>query len=285
MKKILFPIAYSKFSENTWKYVLRLAQYFEAAVTVMHVYEDNNLITGGDGVMEEFYDNSKNAGRQEQYLKEVERIQKFVGNKPKQYHTVKVETLIKIGGISNSILAEEQSGGYDLVVLGTTTTKAFPERILGSVSRNVMNQSETPIFLVPPKAQFYGINKIIYATKFSSGDIETIEKLLEWQKIFKSELHLLHVYKNEVEKQEATQKMNKLVHHFKDAGENDKLSHQLEKGSITDGIRKYAGMNDGDMIALLTHKRGMLSQIFQPSVVNAMTSRVLAPILIFKEKA
>jgi len=46
-------------------------------------------------------------------------------------------------------LAEEQTGKYDLLVLGRTPTKSLWSRIIGSVSKRVMKKSHTPVFLVP----------------------------------------------------------------------------------------------------------------------------------------
>lgn len=282
MKNILFATAHSAFSKNTWKYVLRLAQHFGATVTLLHVFEEPSPIFAGDGIMEEFANGNMDKFKAEQHKREVEKLRAFAQDKPKQYHSVITKGLVRIdvGGIANTILKEEQTGKYDLLVLGTATKAKLINRILGSVSKSIVNESNTPVFLVPPSGFFRGINKIAYATNFKYDDIGRMNRLLEWMKVFDAELHLLHVYEKDNEKSDAIAKMNRLMTHFQGTGA--KLHHELIKGKVIDSIRNYMSLTKMRMIALNTHKRGMLAQLFQASETDELAFESAVPVLVFK---
>jgi nucleotide-binding universal stress UspA family protein len=263
MKKILFPTAYSTSSKNTWRYVLRLAQHFEARITLMHVYKDTYVSNLPDieFLEEDMIDNFTNFDA-DKFEEEQIRLHNFaIENTPKQYDSLPMNFKVFAGNVSMAILQEEQKYNYDLLVLGTVTTNRFSDTLFGSTSLKVLAQAKTPIFLVPPMANYHGINKIVYASNFQSDDVVAIRHLMEWSEAFNAKLHLLHVNKNTVGSKQATEKMEKMRSSFEEAD---------EAGTIY-------------MIALTTHKRGFFAQLFDSSITNQIATKALVPILIFKE--
>lgn len=283
MKNILFATAHSEYAENIWKYVLKLAQHFDATITLMHVFEEPSPVFAG-GIMEEFYNGNIDKFKADQHKREEERLRMMVQKMPKQYHSIKVKGLVKIeiGGIAGTILTEEKKGKYDLLVLGTATKKSLVNRILGSVTKTVVNESNTPVFLVPPSNQFLGINKMVYATNFKYDDIDRIQRLLEWVKVFGAKLHLLHIYEEKGQMMQAANKMDSIVKVFKKEQAEGVLMHQLINGNVTQSIRYYLKTNKVRMIALNTHKRGLLAQLFQASETDEILLESVIPVLVFK---
>ncbi len=195
MKKILFTTAYSQSSKNTWQFVLRLAQHFEAQITLMHVYEDASVSFVLGNLDEEMVENFEKFNTSK-FEEEKNRLRKFAAeNTPKQDNAVAVKFIVATGNVVSVILQEEQENKYDLLVLGTTTSSSLSDALFGSVSQKILAQAKTPVFLVPPMASYHGINKIVYATNFESGDLTAIQHLMEWSQAFGAKLHLLHVFR------------------------------------------------------------------------------------------
>lgn len=54
MKKILFPTAYNPHSKVAFRYAQKLVQYFEASITLVHIYESpTTSLTSTGGLVSE----------------------------------------------------------------------------------------------------------------------------------------------------------------------------------------------------------------------------------------
>ena len=286
MKKILFTTAYSKSSKNTWHYALKLAQYFDAQITLMHVYQDASMIltTGPDSQAGELSDNLDRFN-EKKLFEEKNRLRTFVSeNTPKQFHQLSFNYVAKTGNVAAAILEEEKNSDYGIIIIGTTTTSRLGSALFGSTARTLLAQSSSPVLLVPPMATYRGIRKIIYATNFESGDVSAIQQLIDWVEAFDAKLHLLHVLKNTYKAQAAKEKMKLLIDQFRKAKETGTVTTQFLEGRIAQSIQQYLQKIGGDMIALTTHNRGFFAQLFDPSITNQIASEAMVPILIFKEK-
>lgn len=284
MKKILFTTAYSESSKNTWQYVLRLAKYFEAQITLMHVYKDASVSFLLGNIDEEMIDNLENFNAS-RFEEEKDRLYKFaIENTPKQKQPVSIKFIVATGNVADAILQEEQNNQYDLIVLGTTTSNRFSDTLFGSVSLKILAQSITPLFLVPPMAVYRPINKIVYATNFETGDVSAIQHLMEWVEVFHAKLHLLHVHQNTLGSKQATERMESLKRTFQESDEGGTISSQLIEGRIVKSIEEYLEQTDSGMIALTTHKRGFFAQLFDSSVTNRIATEAMVPVLIYKQR-
>ena len=286
MKKILFTTAYSRSSKNTWRYALRLAQHFDAQITLLHVYEDEavKVIAGNELLDEDLIVDLKDFDA-DKCEDEKARLRLFaVENTPKQYHALSMNFIVTAGNVKNAIMQEEEESHYDLIVLGTTTTNRYSDVLFGSTSLKVLAQAKTPVFLVPPMATYHGLNKIVYATNFETGDAVALNQLMDWVQAFDAKLHLLHVNRNTVRAQQAAEKMERLIKSFTDEEESGILTSQLVEGSIAKSIEEYLVSTRSDMIALTTHKRGYFAQLFDSSVSNQIATEALVPVLVFKQR-
>jgi len=174
MKNILITIADSIPSENKWKEVLSIAQSSKASLTIMHVMADTtSLLNAVDRTLERNHGIKFPKQELSYYKKQEKQLQDFIDNQDTiQFQPIKITGLVKIGEVIDTILAEEQTGKYDLLILGTAPKKFLWNRIMGSVSKTVMNKSQTPVFLVPRNSHFLGIDKIVYATNVKYDEVK-----------------------------------------------------------------------------------------------------------------
>ena len=286
MKRILFTTAYSKSSKNTWQYALRLAQHFGAQITLMHIYEDIHypLASGHDFLDEDMlnnFDGFYDEERKEQYQK----LDDFVTqNTPARFLSVPINYIVTIGDVGAAILQEEQETHYDLIILGTTKNRKVTNVLFGNTSLRVISKAQTPILLVPPIVEYKGVEKMVYATNFESGDFEALQQLMEWAQAFNAQLHLLHINNKTYEAQHAANKMQKLIAGFQKEEAVGITTTQIMEGNIAQSIQNYLGQTQADMIALTTHNRGFFARLFDPSVTNQIAAEALVPVLIFKER-
>ncbi len=284
MKNILFPTAYSQSSKNTWRYALRLAQHFNAKITLMHVYEMKSTLSIGEDLFDEDFSDQLDMLSEERFLSEQQRLHQFASDHtPKQFHKVTFDFVIAAGNVTAAIIEEMNQSPYDLLILGTKRQQSFTEKIFGSTARKILKLSPAPVLLVPPMSYYLGINKIVYTTNFQAGDLKAIHHLMEWVQIFDAKLHLLHVISKTLGSKTATEKMTTLMRTFQEENEAGTLTFQLLEGPVVRRVDEYLEMIHGDMVAMTTHNRGFFSRIFEPSVTDQIANDSIVPILIFKE--
>ncbi len=61
---------------------------------------------------------------------------------------VVVDTVIRSGDAGREIIAEAESGKYDLIVMGSRGLGAFSRAMLGSVSNKVLNHVDCDVLIV-----------------------------------------------------------------------------------------------------------------------------------------
>jgi len=287
MKKILFTTAYSMSSKNTWQYTLKLAHYFQAQISLMHVYEDASSSLSKDS---EFFDNrlidSLDSFDEERYQEEQNRLTSFANkHTPHINQSVPMDYIVTIGNIAEAILKEEQENKYDLIVLGTKVGHQLTDRIFGSTSLKVLKRATTPVFLVPPMAQYARINKIVYITNFELSDLSSVAQLMEWVSAFKAEFHLLHVSQRASLTQQAMEKMEKLKLRLETEYEAESLAFKVLEGKLLENVETYLDFVDADMMALTNHKQGFFTQLIDPDLQNQLAAKTIVPLLTFKQTA
>jgi len=151
MKNILLAIADSIPSESKWKEVLKIAQSSKVSLTILRIITDTTpLLNAVDAALEKNHGVKFPKQELNYYKNQQKQLQDFIDRQDtSQFQLIKITGLIKVGEIVDTILAEEQTGKYDLLILGKTPTTFLRNRFMGSISKKVQNKSQTPVFLVP----------------------------------------------------------------------------------------------------------------------------------------
>lgn len=142
-KNILVPIDGSKHSIMAAARAVDIAEKYQAAVTLLHVININQLT--GLGVMqgpplitEGMAENLQDAGNTI--------IEDTLRSLPP--HSVKVDTELVWGTPERVIISQVASRAHDLVVIGSRGLSSFGGLLLGSVSDRVVHQAPCPVLVV-----------------------------------------------------------------------------------------------------------------------------------------
>lgn len=279
MKKILFTTAYSNSSKNTWRYALKIAQHYDAQITLMHVYQ----LSDGPNTQGQYFLEDQSlqdlVGYQNQSFSEEEEglIDFAMRYTPKDFHQIPLSFIVDTSKVTTSIIQTVQRNKYDLLIMGTSTSLTS-NRLFGNNSTHIMKEVSIPVLLVPPMANYTGINKIIYTSNFESKELKAIQFLLEWTRIFKAKLHLLYLKQNSLQSEETKDRMQKLMMAFEE--QSGTLSFETIQDDISKNMEDYILLNKADMVALSTHKRGFFQQLFKPDITNKIAKNSLVPVLI-----
>jgi nucleotide-binding universal stress UspA family protein len=132
-QKILVPLDGSKNSLRALESAVILADALDAAITGIHIVKfpigfSNNI--------------------KKQYKKAAEKIMHSASNIIKK-SKISFTPIIKLDGyVGHRIVKYAQTGGFDLIVMGSRGPNPIAEMFLGSVANYVLNKSKIPVLLV-----------------------------------------------------------------------------------------------------------------------------------------
>lgn len=194
--RILCPVDFSVFSRRALDYAIGIARWYEARVTVLHVYPTGippaAFAPGAPVVLEPVVMSAVDRQTLEAELKA------FVD--PERAEGVPVETLITEGSIWREIVAQAERLPADLVVLGTHGRSGFERLVLGSVTEKLLRVAPCPVLTVPAAAPDAvpiapGLFKrILLPTDFSPAAARARAWAMSLAQEADAELFVLHVF-------------------------------------------------------------------------------------------
>ena len=154
IKKILYPTDLSASANHAFGYAASLAERYEAAITILHVVEElshNAAMMLNSLLGEERWQQIKDKSQDELIGMVRAQIDRFRRDMETEFagcaFTVD-QILVRQGRPTESIIAEVQASGYDLVVMGTHGQGGITDAMMGSTARRVSRRSPAPVLVV-----------------------------------------------------------------------------------------------------------------------------------------
>ncbi len=188
---ILCPIDFSDVSQHALEQAVRLAGWFEARLTVLHVF--NQVFLPVPGLAMPSYGGGVGLSAEEQ-----ERLRTDVEHWVEQARTAGVATdaVIEPGAPIPHILATATRIRADLIVMGTHGTSGFEHMVLGSVTEKVLRKAGCPVLTVPPRAPTAAkalFKQVLCAVDFSDSSVAALGAALAVAQEADAQLSVLHV--------------------------------------------------------------------------------------------
>ena len=285
---ILVPIDFSSSSMKAAMIAFEIALKLESSLVFYHVIPQPDYFSIPYSDVMAFdvglYDHLKEREHfvNQEFDQFLNRLSKHVGEEA--WNSVKMEQIVKMGYAEEDILNYTEAHPPRLIVMGIKDPEKERETIMGSTTAGVIYNAKVPVFVIPEKAPILNlasVKKLVYATNFDNKDFAAIDKLLGIVKPFNTDVTCLHIGEEDhIELDEAQLKsMSKsLKKNYKDA----KLTCSMVKGDdVLSTLEKYIEENEIDILSLTTHKRNMLTRIFNPSIARKMVFHIKTPLLVF----
>jgi nucleotide-binding universal stress UspA family protein len=276
--KILFPTDFSNASENAYVYALKLAERFQATITVLHVYELLELHTWIEESMDTSEVNDKiTLGEFDRFKSEIALLKRIA--KESHLEGIEVNYALKESDfVVDAILSEAEESQADLIVMGTTGATGMKEIFFGSVASKVMEMSAMPVFVVPDTANYRGIEKIGLLLEFKSAELELIVKSLSIARGLGGHLHCLHVDVFDPEK--VKHKSIEYREAFKH--EPDISFHTHYDLDVEKGILEFMKSNQIDVVVMRIKQQSMLKELFSYSIAKRIAYHTDIPLISLK---
>ena len=201
-----------------------------------------------------------------------------------RWKLAKPEYIIKVGEAEDDILSYIKVHPPRLIVMGIRGGDAQIGDFIGSTTASVIFNIKAPVLAVPEKAPdnwLKSFKTVVYATNFEAHDFVAIDKLLKIVKPFDTKVICLHVNQSNdgwLDEAMLEGMREALCEKYPYAGFDCRLIHNK---NLPEAIDKYIQENHIDVLALTTHRRNLLTRLFNPSIARELVLHTQTPLLIF----
>lgn len=285
INNIAVPVDFSEYSEQIGKIAMRIGEKYKAKVWLVHSFSPpvvdtmapEGYSTRIDVLMDDLNEAAKNN------MNDLfEKLQTF-GDEHSFTH-VMLDYMIFSTTPEDMIRQTKEKITPDLHIIGTRGGGEEQKTIIGSVAEKIISEADVPVLVVPLSSNFKGlesVNNLVYATNFDESDFAAIKKLIYLIKPFEPTIHCLHIAEGNAGKWDEM-KMFGLKSYFKDAYNYDNVQVKIiEDKEVLSGLNNYIQEGDVGLVALTTHKRNLITKLFNPSITREFLIHTHIPLLVF----
>lgn len=276
MKKILVPVDFSKNAQQAFLYAIELGELIKTPVKA--IYFCRPVVDALKGTPIE--DIQVLAEQKEKQLEAFVNGDLADASMTRVVERTMVETEVVTGFVIEELERMSKSEEVELIVMGTTGEGGWLKKTFGSVSSAVAQSAHCPVLLVPPGAEFNGIQEMIYASNYEAVNVEAAQKMAKWAERLIADIHLVHVQeegKAEVFKLEELV-LQRLMQ--KNIPEADLQITTVESKEVWAGLYQTAMETQADMIVMVTHHRNFWDRLWHKSQTREMIQHSPIPLLI-----
>ena len=275
MKRILVPIDFSEEAESAAKIAASIARKTNSEIFLVHMLE-LPVTTIDPAEM-----NTISSEPQIIYFMKLahEKFEKF-----KQlpfFKGLRVIETIQFQHAFSGIINESEKNNIDLIVMGSQGASGLQEMFIGSNTEKVVRRSHVPVLVIKQGVDNFAVKDMIFASDFNKESKSTFHRVINFAQLFDAKIHLLYI--NTIHNFDTTKNIVSRMALFMDDFDFANYSTNIYNDiSIEKGILSYARDIDADLIALNTHGRSGLSQLFNGSIGQELANHALRPVITFK---
>lgn len=277
MQSILVPTDFSANAYNAARYAMALAADVKATEIVLYnayqpyVSEDPELSMPLQTDVEAFRQISADG-----LAKMKATLEKEISS------TIQLKLESEYNMVPQGIVDAAKTFNAGFIIMGISGTESkLEEAIVGSSAVDVSRHSEIPVIVVPAKATYSSIKKILLAVDFKKSaettPVVAIKKLLDDTN---AQLDILHVEANTADEVNLDAEKNIVENLFQNYNPQ---YHFLQGKVFTDAINQFALENNSDLIIVIPKKHGLFEGIFKRSHTKALAFHSHIPIMTIHE--
>lgn len=263
IRTILVPYDFSDCATNALRVAAKIARRTGARIEVVHLYEQ----------MTDFH--TENQKLREEIEERLETIPQLLFLKDIELKKYMLRQLSL-----NDMFKNENLLSADLIVMGTHGATGL-RGIVGSNTQRIVRQAPMPVLVVKNHIEDFDLKDVVFASNFSTADIEKFETFLPLLDLFDPSIHLVKV--NTPRAFERSDDSNKAIDNFLQRHPLKKYTATIYNDlSIEEGILNFAKGIDADMITMATHGRTGFFQVVNGSLTEDIVNHTNFPVLSVK---
>lgn len=284
---VLLPIDFSDYSLKACEFAFPLAATLNAEVILFHAYLPPSFTTMpiGEVINHEGKTEESALELMEKTKKEFAILEEKIEEKIQSgtWPNVKYRHVLREGVPEDQILGYAERHLPKLIIMGTRGGDKKDMDFIGSVTAEVIERAHVPVFTIPENVSlnhFQEIKNVAFSTSFDDKDLIAFDKMMSLLKPNNANIHFIHFDKKDDSWAEI--KLSGIKAYFEKNYPNLKIEYHLISGTdILNAYDEFIRSNKIDAIALTTHKRNLLSRLFNPSMARKMVFHTDTPMFVF----
>ncbi|RPD95859.1 universal stress protein [Aureibaculum marinum] len=275
MKTILVPIDFSDEAKYACKVAASIAKKTNSEIILLHMLDipsasvdpmvAGNLSGGGQTIF---------------YMKTIHKKFKDFKSLP-FFDGLKVTDSVIFKKAFEGVIEESSKNNVGLIVMGSQGATGIKEMLVGSNTEKVVRQSDIPVLVIKQDIDNFNIKNMIFASDFGENSKKHFQKVIDFANLFEAKIHFLYI--NTIHNFEPTRDSKKKLNDFiSDFNIDNYTVNIYNDTSIEEGILNYGKEINADVIAINTHGRSGLSQLFNESISKELANHALRPVVTFK---
>lgn len=274
MIHFIIPTDFSETAQNAQAYALELALLKQAKCTLVNTYEmphdfaaemENRVVVLRDRAREKLKNH-------------VDQLKK-----DPRYAKLDIGMIVEEGSPENMIpeIAEKQEA--DLVVIGLSKHETFDELLNGNVGAEVLQRSQVPTLAIPKGYGFKSPREFVYAAEYRKDDLQNLEELSQWAKLFNARLRVIHIEKKK--KEDTEMRFKGFSKEVEERLSYPYISQELHfADEVEEGIMKAVANTEGVILSMAHYHKSFLKELFGHSHTKAIAQEAKVPMLVFYEE-
>jgi len=274
MKRILVPIDFSEEARCAAKVAAQIAKKTNSEIFLLH------MIELPEGVIDMASGKDTSSPASILFMEKVH--ERFDELKSESFFDgVKVVETVQFHKTFEGVIEESKKQNVDLVVMGSSGATGLKEIVVGSNTEKVVRHSNVPVLVVKKGTKDFDINNIVFASDFSKESKNKFQDVINFAAVFNANLHLLYI--NTAHRFDTTKNISTKINNFVNDFKVDNFDITIYNDvSVERGILNYSRDVEADLIALNTHGRSGLSQLFNGSIGQELANHAIKPVITFK---
>lgn len=272
MKKILFPVDFSKTSLNAYLFALHLAKKMGAEIITLHVYDVINVpyVDYRDYILEHY-----EVGEWEQFENFKDEVPKLRAIAEKeQLGRVIVRHVLKEGDTQTTILKVADEEQVNFIVMGTKGATGLKEVFLGTITQKIMNNTKVPVLAIPKECTYQSLKKILFLTEYDLSQLPMLKKVHNLALLFGAQVDVLQVSLiDEGQDRRFKDEWKKI------RPQSEVSFYHITSNDIEETIFDFIKLHNIDWIALSTNHYGFFEKLFHYSLSKTLAFHTEIPIL------
>ena len=279
MKKFLFPTDFSANAKHALDYGYSLAKQVKANIIICNAITEPAEVPQAGFVgwpveeSELLLLDSKN---------ELKLLKKHLEDKEQ---TISFNPLITYENQAGTVvdmvnhLGKEHDIG--LVIIGAHGNSGLSTFLLGNHSRELIDEVNRPLLLIPPTAKIKPIKKIAFATDLHNiaEDLECIYQLIAFTRPLNAEILIMNVFDEE------QHDPKKMMDELSNKANYPQIYYRLVKAHRPeDGLDWLCEHGLVDIVAMVHRDHNFIDSLFRGSQTQKMAEHTTTPLLVFPAK-
>jgi len=273
MKRILVPVDFSEYSVEALKVASQIARKNHSEIILLHLLElphqSSDAFGNGNSIPEIIFFKNKAINKLEELMEST-----FLQG-------IDVFESIEFNKVDIGVIDASKKNNVDLIIMGSHGTSGFNELLVGSNTEKIVRYSTIPVLVIKKETKEFKATNFVFASDFSRETKKPFRKMLEFAKIFNSNLFLVTICTPSSFK--TTKATEKIMEDFIANFDIENYStHIYNDTNIENGIVNFANSVNADLIGMCTHGRTGLAHFYNGSIGEDLVNHASKPVLTFK---